>query len=64
MAQHTERRERKVACGLLLHRETLERLRAAAREDLRSINASAEVAIRHWLAERDALAGERRRPAP
>jgi hypothetical protein len=62
MAQHTERRERKVACGLLLHRETLDRLRAAAREEVRSINSAAEIAILRWLAERDAMAGERRRP--
>jgi flagellar motility protein MotE (MotC chaperone) len=63
MAHQTTKRERKVACGLLLHRETLERLRAAAAEDLRSLNTTVEVACRAWLAEREAMAGERRRPS-
>ena len=43
--------KRKIACPFHLTAETVERLKAAAREDVRSLNAEAEFAIRQWLAE-------------
>jgi hypothetical protein len=45
--------DRKVARTFLLSPDTVDRLKAAAAEDVRSMNNAAEVALRAWLKERD-----------
>jgi hypothetical protein len=44
--------DKKVARTFMMSPETVERMKAAAVEDLRSMNASVELACRRWLAER------------
>lgn len=53
---------KKIARTFLLSPSTVERLKAAAAEDLRSMNSAVEMACLAWLAEREAT-GETRRPA-
>jgi hypothetical protein len=51
----------KTAHTFRLSPETIERLRAAARADLRSMNSAVEVACLAWLAEREAQSEGARR---
>jgi hypothetical protein len=48
--------QQRIACTFRFAPDTVDRLKVAARADLRSVNSAVEVACLAWLAEREAMA--------